>query len=71
MTKVWSSGVEYVSSCATGGHETTFANIVDGIVLTQPFTVTFNEYVPLIDGTADVLVGFCTLDTNPPGPVHA
>jgi len=37
----------------------------------QPLSVTFTEYVPLIDVVAFAIVGFCSVEVNPFGPVHA
>ena len=45
--------------------------VVDPAALTQPFSVTVTEYVPVLAVVAAVIVGFCTEDVNPPGPVHA
>ena len=53
---------------------------VDGIAFTvtevepaaevQPLTVTVTEYVPLSEVAAPDLVGFCSADVKPFGPVH-
>ena len=36
----------------------------------QPLTVAVTEYVPLFVVVALEIVGFCSVDTNPFGPLH-
>ena len=38
--------------------------------LVHPFTVTVTEYVPVAAVVAEGMVGFCTDDVKPLGPVH-
>ena len=37
----------------------------------HPFTVAVTEYVPLAAVVAPEMVGFCTFEVKPLGPVHA
>src|SRR6478672_13433534 len=39
--------------------------------LVHPFTVTVTEYVPDAAVVEEAIVGFCSEDVNPFGPVHA
>lgn len=45
--------------------------VVEPAALVHPLTVIVTEYVPVLAVVAAAIEGFCAVDVNPPGPVHA
>jgi hypothetical protein len=45
--------------------------LVEVAILVHPFTVTVKLYDPELATVAFVIVGFCTDEVNPFGPLHA